>query len=125
MALTFLVSLVLASMLNPTSAWAFLFQIILILTLLAAIIRVLFHWVGPSPWDRNYAMQGLAIGGLPIVFTWMIPIPVAVIARIFDVQGHFGNITLMSMPFLIILPLVGACVGILIPRSRSSDEDES
>src|SRR5690349_9900672 len=90
MALSFLVSLVLASMLYPTSAWSFLFQIILVLTLIAAIIRALYHWEGLSLWHRNYAMHGLAIGGLFIIVTWIFPIPVAVVVWFFDIQGPFG-----------------------------------
>jgi hypothetical protein len=120
-ALIFLVSLVTASIIYPSSALSFLMHIIIVLFLIAATIRGLYLWAELSI-PRNYAMQGLACGGLLMIVTWFFPIPVAVIVWIFDIQGPFGDIMLMSTPFLILLPIIGAGIGTLIPRSPYSDE---
>jgi hypothetical protein len=117
MALTLLVALVLAPMINSSSAWAFAFQIVLVLTLMAAIIRGLFHS------DGNYALHGFMLGGLIVIVTWFLPIPIAIIINILNIRRPFGDIMLISVLFLGTIPLIGAGVGWLIPRSSGKEED--
>jgi len=56
------------------------------------------------------------IGCGAAILTWVVPLPVALIAWLFDVQGPFRDVMLMAVPFLVALPIIGAAVGAYFRR---------
>jgi hypothetical protein len=60
---------------------------------------------------RGYATRGCIIGCLAALFFWFVPIPVATIVWVFDLKGPFGDYMIGALPFLLILPIVGAIIG--------------
>jgi hypothetical protein len=54
------------------------------------------------------------------LFLWFVPIPVAAIVWLFDLQRHFGDIMLMAIPFYLALPIVGAGLAELPGRRRAA-----
>jgi hypothetical protein len=75
---------------------------------------------GPEfPGDRatgSFATRGWIIGCLAALIIWFIPIPVAIVCWAFGIGGPFGDTMLMSIPFLLTLPIVGAGIAEMIRR---------
>ncbi len=78
----------------------------------------------PEPTDhrpgRDYAARGCLIGCIAAQVCWLIPIPVAAVVWLFDLKGPFGDIMLMVLPFLLMLPLVGGGIGLLMKHLHSA-----
>lgn len=69
---------------------------------------------------RSYAGRGAAIGCGAAVLTWFLPLPVALIVWLFDVEGPFGDVMLMAAPVLLALPIIGAAAGACFRRRDES-----
>jgi hypothetical protein len=71
----------------------------------------------------GFAIRGCSIGCLAALLIWFIPFPVAIVFWVFGIKGPFGDTMLMSIPFLLALPIIGAGIALLIGRrvgARSS-----
>jgi hypothetical protein len=62
----------------------------------------------------GFATRGWIIGCLAALVIWLIPIPVAIVFWVFGIKGPFGDTMLMSVPFLLALPIIGAGIAELI-----------
>jgi hypothetical protein len=60
---------------------------------------------------RGSAARGCIIGCLAALFIWFVPIPVATIVWVFDLKGPFGDYMILALPFLLMLPIVGAIIA--------------
>jgi hypothetical protein len=69
----------------------------------------------------SYATRGCIIGCLVALFSWFIPIPVAVLVWLFDLKGPFGDYMLLAIPFFLALPIVGCGIGLLVRSLRSTN----
>jgi len=61
--------------------------------------------------SRGYAVPGGIFGCLAALFFWFVPIPVIAIVWLFDLTGPFADYMLMAIPFLLMLPIIGAVIG--------------
>ena len=79
---------------------------------------------GPElPVDRasnSYAARGCIIGCFVALFFWLFPVPVAMIVWVFDLKGPFGDYMLRTMPFFLTFPSIGALIGDVLGRRRST-----
>jgi hypothetical protein len=66
--------------------------------------------------SRGFATRGWIIGCFAALLIWFIPIPVAIVFWLFDIRGPFGDTMLMSIPFLLALPIIGAGIAEMIRR---------
>ncbi len=66
-------------------------------------------------------MRGCLVGSLAALFIWFVPIPVAIIVWVFDLNGPFGDYMLMAIPFILALPIIGALIGDQSRRKRGTD----
>jgi hypothetical protein len=65
-------------------------------------------------------MRGCLVGGLAAIVFWFLPIPVAAIVWVFDLEGPFGDHMLRAMPFFLAFPFLGAGLGELFGRLRGT-----
>lgn len=65
---------------------------------------------------KGYAKRGALIGCLAAMFFWWIPIPMALIVWLFDLQGPFSDYMLAAIPVFVALPPVGCVIGLLVKR---------
>src|SRR5262249_3464956 len=120
MALTLVVALLVASMINPSPPWAFVSQEFLVLFAVAAFARWLFHLV-----DRNLALHGFLIGGVAMVVSLLIPIPIMLITGSLSINNNIINqIIAKLLPLIWVFPIVGAAIGWKV-RRPSEDEETS
>ena len=69
------------------------------------------------------ATRGWVIGCLAALLIWFIPIPVAIVCWVFGIKGPFGDTMLMSVPFLLALPIIGAVITAMIRRRAGTDSN--
>jgi hypothetical protein len=55
---------------------------------------------------------------------WVIPIPVILIVRLFDLKGLFSDYMYMAIAFLMLLPLAGSLIGRFNRRPAPRDHME-
>ena len=67
---------------------------------------------------KGYAARGAWFGCLSALVFWFVPIPVAAIVWLFDVQGPFVDHMLMAIPFYLALPLIGGGIALWVRHSR-------
>ena len=78
------------------------------------------------PGDRasgRFATRGWMIGCLAALLIWFIPIPVAIVCWVFGIKGPFGDTMLMSLPFLLALPIIGAVIAEMIRRKNGANSN--
>jgi hypothetical protein len=73
-----------------------------------------------DPGSGGHAARGCIIGCLAGLFLWFVPIPVAAIAWLFDLQRPFSDVMLMAIPFYLALPIIGAGLAELLGRRRAT-----
>jgi hypothetical protein len=74
-----------------------------------------------DPAGRGYATRGCIISCIAALFFWFIPIPVATIVWVFDLNGPFGDYMLMAIPFFFAVPIIGAGVAKLFGRRHRTN----
>jgi hypothetical protein len=67
------------------------------------------------------ATRGLIIGCLAAVIMWFIPIPVAIFVWAFNIRRPFGDTMLLSIPFLLVLPIIGGGIAQVIRRRAGAN----
>jgi hypothetical protein len=108
---TLVSALVIASMLRPNALWAFVFQTVLLLFVLALIVRGLIHSEG------NYALCGLFIGIAAMVGISVVFVSVATIGYLSGLNWPICGATVTLVMGLAFVPWIGAGVGWLVPRT--------
>lgn len=61
----------------------------------------------------KYAKRGFIIGCFAALCFWIVPVPVGVIVWCFDLNGPFGDYMLMTLPFIVTLPIIGAGIAVV------------
>jgi hypothetical protein len=71
--------------------------------------------------------RGFVIGLLAALSLWVLPIPIAAVAWAIGAKRSFGDIMLLALPFLLLLPIGGALLGWRHSRrmNRPDHDDES
>ncbi len=66
--------------------------------------------------EGTYAGRGVALGCFAAIIIWVFPLPVAFLAWLLRSELPFGDVMLLALPFLALLPVVGAIIGFRYPR---------
>ena len=66
---------------------------------------------------RNRAFAGFIVGVLVMIVTWVFPLPVAAIVYLFRIDHPFGDVMLALIPLFLLIPFVGALIGLFVSRA--------
>ena len=108
---TLVSALVIASMLRPNALWAFVFQTVLLLFILALIVRGLIYSNG------NYAIRGLFIGVAGMLGLSVFVVSYAIIGHASGTKWTFSDVPMIFFLGLAVVPWFGAGIGWLFPRT--------
>jgi hypothetical protein len=61
--------------------------------------------------EGRYTGRGVALGCAAATVLWVFPLPVAFLAWLAGSRRPFGDIMLLALPFLLLLPVVGGILG--------------
>jgi hypothetical protein len=70
----------------------------------------------PSLFGAPYPCIGFLVGLVVAAALWFLPIPVVLVVWAFDLKREFVKYMWLSMPFYMLIPLIGMTVGWLIAR---------